>query len=64
MSFVIVKHVKQSNGVFLPVIILDGLGEVLTFDSETEAQSIKNIFDMNSDSNHKYEVKHINEKIK
>ena len=55
MSFVIVKFIKKN----VPVILLDGHGEVWEFDTEEEAEKMKEIFQANSDSDHKYQVKKI-----
>jgi hypothetical protein len=44
---------------FLPVIILDGAGEVLEFEDLQEAEDLKNLFEQNSDSGHNYEIKKI-----
>lgn len=55
--FVIIKHVKNTNGRKLPVILLDSQGEVWEFDSSEKAEYIKDILEKNSDSGHKYEVK-------
>lgn len=58
--YVIVKHVKTNNGASgkrLPVIILNSDTEVWEFEEEEEAIKMKAIFETNSDSGHKYEVK-------
>jgi hypothetical protein len=57
--YVIVKHVKTKNERVLPVIMLDVQGEVWEFDSRDDAQEIVNIFNTNTDSGHKYEVKKV-----
>ena len=57
--FVIVKYVKTHNSRILPVIILDSQGEVLEFDNKDKAQDMVNIFNTNTDSGHKYEVKKV-----
>jgi hypothetical protein len=62
MSYIIVKYVKL-NKQELPVILIDEFGEVLTFDGQDDAEDYKNLFQRNSDSGHRYEVKHISEKI-
>jgi len=62
MSYIIVKYVKL-NKQELPVILIDEFGEILTFDGEEDAEDYKNLFQRNSDSGHRYEVKHISEKI-
>jgi len=55
--FVIVKYVKTLNNRVLPVIMLDSQGEVWEFDNKDKAQEMVNIFNANTDSGHKYEVK-------
>ncbi len=55
--FVIVKYVKTLNNKILPVIMLDSQGEVWEFDNKDKAQEMVNIFNANTDSGHKYEVK-------
>ena len=58
--YVIIKHVKTNNGSSgkrLPVIILNSDTEVWEFETEEEAEEMKEIFQTNSDSGHKYEVK-------
>jgi hypothetical protein len=57
--WVILKYVKNNKGVVLPVIILDSNGEVLEFDNEIDAIKMGNLFELNSDSGHKYEIKKI-----
>ena len=58
-KYVIVKHVKSMHDTVLPVIILDGAGAVLEFEYLQEAEDLKNLFEQNSDSGHKYEIKKI-----
>jgi len=50
---------ESKDGVVVPVILLDALGEVWEFNSKESAQEMVNIFNTNSDSGHKYEVKKI-----
>ncbi len=58
--YVIVKHVKMSDDKKrLPVILLNVDSEIWEFDTLNEAENMKNIFETNSDSGHKYEVKKI-----
>jgi hypothetical protein len=57
--YVIIKHIKTENKTKVPVILLDSQGEIWEFDSQKEAEKMKNIFQNNSDSGHKYEVKKI-----
>lgn len=55
--WVIVKMIKNQSGVELPVILVDSYSEIMSFDTEEEALSMKKIFEVNSDSGHKYLVK-------
>ena len=57
--YVIIKHVKTKNNRKLPVIMLDTQGEVWEFDNKDKAQDMVNIFNANTDSGHKYEVKKV-----
>jgi hypothetical protein len=62
MSYIIIKMVKDhSKEVELPVIILNGEGEVLEFDSIEEAEDMRARFEINSDSGYKYRIKKIGE---
>jgi hypothetical protein len=45
----------------LPVIILDGEGEVLEFETIEQAEEMRFRFEINSDSNYKYKIKKIGE---
>lgn len=57
--YVIVKHIKTENKTRVPVILLDSQGEIWEFDTEREAEKMKDTFQTNSDSGHVYEVKKI-----
>ena len=57
--YVIIKHVKTKDERVLPVIMLDTQGEVWEFDNRDKAQEMVNIFNANTDSGHKYEVKKV-----
>jgi hypothetical protein len=57
--YVIIKHVKSTNGKRLPVILLNGETEIWEFDTLEEAEIMREIFEKNSDSGHKYEIKKI-----
>lgn len=61
MSYVIVKHV-QVEGKELPVFLVDEQNEVLTFGAIEDAEDYRKIFQINSDSGHRYEIKMINDK--
>lgn len=56
--YLIIKYIKEDKST-LPVVILDTQGEVLEFDNIEDATKMKNLFETNSDSGHKYEVKKI-----
>lgn len=57
--YVIVKHIKTENKTRVPVILLDSQGEIWEFETEKDADEMRNIFQNNSDSGHVYEVKKI-----
>ena len=58
--YVIVKHVKMGDDKKrLPVILLNTNTEIWEFESLDEAEKMRTIFEANSDSGHKYEVKKI-----
>ncbi len=58
IMYVIVKHIKMNdNKKRLPVIILNSHNEIWEFETEKEAEDMKDIFQTNSDSGHIYEVK-------
>lgn len=61
-SFIIIKNVQTINNTTVPVVILDGLGEVMEFTNKEEAESMKEIFQKNSDSGHIYLVREIKQK--
>ena len=57
--YVIIKHVKTGNKKRLPVILLNSESEIWEFDTFDQAEKMKSIFELNSDSGHKYEVRKI-----
>jgi hypothetical protein len=57
--WLIIKEYKNSNGVVLPVLMLNGLGEVLEFKTELEALEFANIMQTNTDSGWVYSVKKV-----
>jgi len=58
--YCIIKHIKRDdNSKKLPVILLNSQSEIWEFDTLSEAELMKDIFQTNSDSNHTYEVKKI-----
>jgi hypothetical protein len=57
-NYLITKKVKY-NGVDLTVIIFDTQNEIMEFDTFEDAEKMRKIFQINSDSQHTYEVKKI-----
>ena len=58
--YVIVKHIKMNdNKKRVPVIILNSESEILEFDTLENAEKMREIFELNSDSGYVYEVKKI-----
>lgn len=58
--YVIIKSIKnKKTGKQLPVILLNSDNEVWEFNTEKEADNMKNIFQKNSDSGHDYSIKKI-----
>lgn len=57
--YVIVKFIKNSMGVEMPVIIIDTHSEVLEFATIEEAERLRRLMETNSDSGYRYEVKKI-----
>jgi hypothetical protein len=57
--YVIVKHIKTGNKKRVPVILLNSDSEILEFDTIEQAEKMREIFELNSDSGHVYEVKKI-----
>ncbi len=56
--YVIIKNIEDKRTKkILPVILLNKDSEIWEFDTEEDAEKMKEIFQTNSDSNHKYEVK-------
>ena len=51
-------HTREKE---LPVIILDGEGEVLEFETLSAAEDMRARFEINSDSGYKYRIKKIGE---
>jgi hypothetical protein len=60
MSYIIIKLVKeQMRDKELPVILLNSESEVMEFDTIDEAEEMRNRFEVNSDSGHRYILKKI-----
>lgn len=58
--YVIIKQIKnRKTGRWLPVILLNSNSEVWEFETLSEAELMKDIFQNNSDSGHIYEVKKV-----
>lgn len=58
--YCIIKHIKKDDtGKRLPVILLNTQSEIWEFDTLSDAELMRDIFQANSDSNHTYEVKKI-----
>lgn len=57
--WIIIKRIKNQFGVETPVILLDSLGEVMEYEDLLEANRMRDLFQINSNSGHKYEVKKI-----
>jgi hypothetical protein len=58
--YLIIKLVKQNTSdVMLPVVLLDNQSEVMEFDTYDEAEKMRSLFEVNSDSGYKYEIKRI-----
>jgi hypothetical protein len=57
-NYLITKKVKF-NGVDLTVIIFDDQNEIMEFDTYEDAEKMRKLFQINSDSQHIYEVKKI-----
>ena len=62
MGFIIIKHIYGERS-RLPVVLLDGLGEVMEFSTEESASEMCELFQMNTDSGHVYEVKKIGKDV-
>lgn len=59
MSYCIVKLVKNSIGVEMPVVLLDTNEEVWEFENPDEAMKMAEILTKNSDSGYRYYVKKV-----
>lgn len=57
--YVIVKQVEIQAGTRVPVILLDSNDEILEFDSQDEANRMKNLFEKNSTHGSTYVVKEL-----
>jgi hypothetical protein len=58
-SYVIVKNYINSRGVTIPTILVNNISEIMEFETDVEALKIASIFEANSDSGWKYEVRKI-----
>ena len=57
--YCIIKKMINEKGIIIPVIVLDYEDEILEFDTQEEAEKIKDTFQKNSDSGYQYIVKKI-----
>jgi hypothetical protein len=58
--YVIIKYVEnKQTGVALPVILLNEKDEIWEFETLEAAEAMRELFERNSDSGHKYTVKKI-----
>jgi hypothetical protein len=57
--YCIIKKMINEKGIIIPVIVLDYDDEILEFDTQEEAEKIKETFQKNSDSGYQYIVKKI-----
>lgn len=58
--YVIIKQIENvATGTKLPVILLDGHDEVLEFKNKTDAETLCEILNKNTDSGHVYLIKKI-----
>ncbi len=58
-SYIIIKKVENSRGVTVPIIMLNGLSEVMEFDDYESANKMAQLFEVNSDSGWKYTIRKI-----
>ena len=57
-NYVIIKYLKSDTEKKMPVILIDGNSDsILEFDNRSEAENYKDLFQKNSDSGHRYEVR-------
>ena len=57
MSYNILKTMTNSSGNIIKVLLLDGLSEILEVKELDQALKMVNIFNQNTDSGWKYEVR-------
>jgi len=57
--WIVIKNYKNSEGKILPVLMLNGLGEILEFETQQEAFEFANILKTNTDSGWDYIVKKV-----
>jgi hypothetical protein len=55
--YIIIKHIKNTNGIEIPVVLIDSHEEVWFFETLEESEKFRALFEKNSDSGHRYEVK-------
>jgi hypothetical protein len=59
MAYCIVKLMKNTNGIELPVILLDNHDEIWEFEDSDIAIKMSEILTKNSDSGYRYYVKKV-----
>lgn len=57
--YVIIKEIPNSKGIIINVILTDAQSEVWEFDTFEEADKMREMFQLNSDSGYNYRVKKI-----
>jgi hypothetical protein len=58
MGYNIVKTIKDSKGKTVHILLTDGLSQILEIKSEKKAIEMVKMFNENSDSGWKYELRH------
>jgi len=61
-SYIIIKKVENNRGVTVPIVMLNGLSEVMEFGNYEEANKMAQLFEVNSDSGWKYTIRRISGK--
>jgi hypothetical protein len=59
MSFIIIKSVVRSNGIQVPVVLLDSNHEVLEYENQKDAEKMAKLLQANTDSGHTYTIKKV-----
>lgn len=61
--YVIIKEMKNQNGIYVNVILVNSQSEIWEFETFDEAEKMRQIFETNSDSGYTYKVKKIGNEI-